>query len=516
MNDRPRGTKREPATAACEAHKLPGAAGSVGFGLAADQARGLERASGAAGPVFADQLPRLGGMGAALRDGLELPPQDGSGATGDSPPELLGACPENMELLVVDTDTMRGEQIVAEAQDRFLAAGLARSLGIARSALAVGSPDIVLLDLSMSDGLETVLGFLDEIAKDTPVLVVANPEWSVDRVEVARLGGRGLLPNSLSPGQMVDALIALRERVRTRGTRILALDDDLTVLALLKAMLGKAGMAVSTCADPSRFLALVEEASPELVILDFDMPGVTGPELCRAIRNDRRWGGVPIVLLTSHADPDSIRAGFDAGADDYVSKPFVGAELVARISNRLERVRMYRALADTDPLTGLVNRRRSVDALEDYLRIASRMAQPLCLGVVDVDKFKEINDAHGHAAGDVVLRGVGTELLRYFRGEDVVARWGGDEFVVGMFGMSGADGCRRMNDLLEAIRERSFDDMSVTISVGLAEYPFDGDDVDSLYGAADRALYEAKSEGRDGVAVAPRKPHSVEPQTPKP
>jgi diguanylate cyclase (GGDEF)-like protein len=492
-------------TAAREAHNVSGAVGTLGFALGAEHARALERALTAPDRVGPEELSRLTGLAAALREELEAPVQEVPGLTAASLPEASSGRME-FELLVVDSDATRGERIVADAQDRSITAGLAASLASAREMLSLGGSDVVLLDLSVSDAIESVLGFLAEVAQDTTVLAVTDPARSVDRVEVARRGGRGFLPNSLSPGQTVDAVIALRAQLRTVGTRILALDDDPTILVLLRAMLGSAGMEVSTCDDPSRFLAQLEETSPELIILDFDMPGVTGPELCRAIRNDHRWQGLPIVLLTGHADPDSVRAGFDAGADDYVSKPFAGPELVARIANRLERVRMYRALADTDPLTGLVNRRRSVDAIEDYLRLASRMGQSLCLAVVDVDRFKEVNDSYGHAAGDSVLRGVGTELLRYFRSEDVVARWGGDEFLIGMFGMSGDDGRRRINDLLEAMRAQSFDGVSVTISAGLAEYPVDGDDLDALCKAADRALYEAKGAGRDGMAVSSRAP----------
>jgi diguanylate cyclase (GGDEF)-like protein len=487
--------------AAREAHNVSGAVGTMGFALAAEHARALERALGAPDFLLPGELPRLAGLAAALREELAMPVHEEPSVTGDAAPMASGDR-VTIELLVVDSDAARGALIVAEAQDRSITAGLARSLASAREMFSMGGPDVVLLDLSVSDALESVLGLLAEFAQDTTVLAVTDPARSVDRVEVARRGGRGFLPNSLSPGQTVDAVIALRAQLRTVGTRILALDDDTTILVLLKAMLGQAGMEVSTCNDPDRFLAQLEETSPELLILDFDMPGVTGPELCRAIRNDHRWQGLPIVLLTGHADPDSVRAVFDAGADDYVSKPFVGPELVARIANRLERVRMYRALADTDPLTGLANRRRSVDAIEDYLRLASRMGQSLCLAIIDVDRFKDVNDTHGHAAGDAVLRGVGTELLRYFRGEDVVARWGGDEFLIGMFGMSGADGRRRVNDLLDAMRGQSFDGVSVTISVGLAEYPSDGGDLDSLCAAADRALYEAKSAGRDGIATS--------------
>jgi len=494
--------------AAREAHKISGSVGTLGFVRAAEYARALESAlraphpRGVAPEPLTRELRGLSDLVCALRGELEssLRPEPDSIVT--PAPDGLGVGQEDGGLLVVDRNAERGRRILAEAHERGLAARLASSMASARDLLGRASPDVVLLDLSVSETSEDSLSFLGEIARDRPVLVVSDPTRSIDRVEVARRGGRGFLPNSLSTAQTVDAVTALRERLRTRGTRILALDDDPMVLALLTEVLGQADMAVSTCDDGSRFLEQLERISPDLVILDFDMPGITGPELCRVVRNDQRWEGLPVVLLTSRRDPESVRAVFDAGADDYVSKPFVGPELVARISNRLERVRLYRALAETDPLTGLANRRRSVDAIEGYMRMAARMVQPLCLSVLDVDRFKSINDSHGHAAGDAVLRGLGSELLRSFRGEDVVARWGGDEFVVGMFGMSSADGRRRMDDFVEALRDRNFEGLSITISAGVAEHPSDGDDVGSLYRAADHALYEVKGKGRDGVAVA--------------
>ena len=251
----------------------------------------------------------------------------------------------------------------------------------------------------------------------------------------------------------------------------------------------------------------LEEEEPDLVVLDFDMPGVTGVELCRALRNEPRWATLPVVFLTSRADADSVRAVFDAGADDYVTKPFVGPEVVARILNRLERVRLFLALAETDQLTGLANRARSVELLESYLRLANRTGQPLCVAVLDVDRFKQINDRHGHAMGDAVLQGLGAAIRRTFRGEDVGARWGGDELVIGLYGMADGDGRERLGRFLEDIRALRFGargEVAVTLSAGLAQYPRDGDGVDDLYRAADRALCAAKAEGRDRVLVHDR------------
>jgi diguanylate cyclase (GGDEF)-like protein len=138
--------------------------------------------------------------------------------------------------------------------------------------------------------------------------------------------------------------------------------------------------------------------------------------------------------------------------------------------------------------------------------MAERQHQPASIAVLDVDSFKSINDTHGHAGGDAVLRELGVVLRRLFRGEDVVARWGGDELVVGMYGLAADDACQRLGDLVEDVRGQRFQNetIAVTLSVGVAAYPTHGTDVEELYRAADDALYLAKAEGRDRVVPAGR------------
>jgi diguanylate cyclase (GGDEF)-like protein len=197
---------------------------------------------------------------------------------------------------------------------------------------------------------------------------------------------------------------------------------------------------------------------------------------------------------------------FDAGADDYLTKPFVGPEVTARIGNRLERVRLYNALAETDALTGLANRRKSAQALEALLSMAARRNQPASVAAIDVDSFKSINDGHGHEGGDAVLRELGAMLLQFFRAEDVVGRWGGDELLVGMYGMTSADSRERLGEFVEKVRAHPFHQgrIRVTLSIGVAEYDVDGANANELYRSADAALYVAKSEGRDRVVPAGR------------
>jgi diguanylate cyclase (GGDEF)-like protein len=152
----------------------------------------------------------------------------------------------------------------------------------------------------------------------------------------------------------------------------------------------------------------------------------------------------------------------------------------------------------------VANRRRSEELMGQLLHLAARQGQPLSLAVVDLDHFKQVNDRFGHGVGDEVLRRVARLLERSFRAEDVVARWGGEEFVVAMFGMDRDDGVQRIAELLEVLRGEPFESggpepFRVTFSGGVAQFPMDGADLGTLYRAADAALYQAKEAGRDRV-----------------
>ena len=195
---------------------------------------------------------------------------------------------------------------------------------------------------------------------------------------------------------------------------------------------------------------------------------------------------------------------FGAGADDHLAKPIVEAELITRVSDRLDRVRLRRMQAEMDSLTGLARRTKSSEGLAQLLSLAERFRQPVAVAMLDLDHFKQVNDTHGHAAGDAVLRGLGERLRRDFRGH-VVGRWGGEEFIIGMYGMTREDGVRRIAETLERFSEVVFtadlDTFTVSFSAGVAEYPLDGPDLGMVVEAADEALYGAKGAGRARVVA---------------
>ncbi|HLO48397.1 MAG TPA: response regulator [Kamptonema sp.] len=524
-----------------EAHKLAGSLGT--FGLAEGSRLAREMESLLQNTPRQDQAPQLSQLVTTLRYELETKKwgegergggrdlktrrladsQTGFDLTAPSPSLPVSS---SHLLLIVDEDGPLTEALVAEAHRQGLQTQIATNLSKARDVFCQQTkgndnsfyPDVVLLDLNLNEGerlgenrnkLGNSYQLLAELANQTPpvsVLVFARQGNFSDRVKVARLGGKAFLQKPVLPAQAIEVVLDVLRRSRIAEAKVMVVDDDPQMLTTLRVLLEPWGIKTFTISDPRQFWETLEIVAPDLLVLDIEMPYLTGIELCLTVRNDPCWSGLPVMFLTVHTDAEAVHKVFAAGADDYVSKPVVGPELVNRIVNRLERSQLLRSRAETDALTGVANRRRSTQDLSQFLHLADRHSQPLCFALLDLDRFKQVNDEYGHASGDGVLRRLGEILLRTFHAQDVVARWGGEEFVVGMYGMTKGDAIERLGDVLANWRAQEFADSQgrkfrVTFSAGIAEYPSDGIDLQTLYRAADGALYQAKAAGRDRVVA---------------
>jgi diguanylate cyclase (GGDEF)-like protein len=488
--------------AECEAHNLAGLLGTVGFAAGSRFTLEMEHILLQGTRQSEPSALRFSDLVAALRLELEKTPV---GVGEQYPP-----ADQLPLLLIAGPDRDLAEKLAVEAVSRGMRGEIAADLEAAGNAVATAVPDLVLLDLAFPEGPEEALKLLAELSARTPavpVLVLTPHDRFTDRVEVARCGGRGLLPSSLPPNQILEAVEELLQRLRARDTRVMAVDDDPSTLRALRGLLEPRGIALTTLDDPLRFWEVFLESSPDLLLLDVEMPHLGGIELCRVVRNDASRAAVPVIFLTVHIDSDTVRRVFAAGADDFVSKPIVGPELVTRIINRLERSRLHQSAAEIDPLTGVANRRKSAAVLEQLLRLAERYGQPLCLGVMTLDRFREINTQYGHAAADEVLRRFGQLLKRTFRSEDIVGRWGGGEFVVGMCGLSRYDGVQRLAEVLEALRPERFTstagtEFGISFSAGIAESGEDGADLQALYRVAEATARQAAGAGGNRVLPA--------------
>jgi diguanylate cyclase (GGDEF)-like protein len=304
-------------------------------------------------------------------------------------------------------------------------------------------------------------------------------------------------------------------------TRILIVDDNDDNIELLRLRLEARGYSVHTAHDGQEALEAVAAAPPDLILLDVMMPRVDGFEVVRRLKSDPRLPFIPIILQTALDSTEHKVTGLDAGADDYVTKPVNFAELDARVKSLLRIKALQEELADrerqlrsanaqllelsrTDPLTGLDNRRHLEERIEELLDLSKRIEQPFSVVLCDLDRFKSVNDTHGHGVGDQVLVEFARLLRREARETDRVGRYGGEEFMVLLPGTSPEAALtfgERARRMVEAHVFR-FDGGSLqrTVSCGVAAWPhFRVRTARDLVAAADSALYVAKETGRNRV-----------------
>src|SRR5579885_2463445 len=455
-----------------EAHKLSGLLGTLGFSAGSRFAAEIERLLRGGAHLSEAQALRFSELVVALRLDIEKIPV--------AAPALVPISEKRSSLLIVDRDMDLAERLEAEAGSRGFEVQTVEDLDAAREAVSRLPPDIVLLDLFFSGREDEGWALLEELSRRTPAIptmVLTSRGEFTDRVEVARRGGRGFISKFSSPSQIIEAVTKLVDRLHATDARIMAVDDDPQVLALLRALLEPRQVSILTLDDPLQFWERFEAFAPHLLLLDVEMPHLSGVELCHVVRNDARWAGVPILFLTRHNDPETIHRVFSAGADDFVAKPIVGPELLTRIFNRLERVRLQRNISEIDPLTGALNRRKSSQILTDFIDLAQRHNQPFAIGILDLEGVAAANEARGYDAGDALLRSTAARLVQEIRGAGVVGRWVSDRFVVGLPGLTAAQAAQR---LVELEPGQPDDGSTASFAAGVAAFPGDGRDVAEL------------------------------------
>jgi diguanylate cyclase (GGDEF)-like protein len=266
----------------------------------------------------------------------------------------------------------------------------------------------------------------------------------------------------------------------------LLVEDDPDLLGFLAGVLS-ASFSVEQAVNGQTALRVAHQTVPDLIITDLMMPGMSGLELCRKLAADPATAQIPVIVISARGELDDRMQAFSEGAVDFLAKPFHPDELLVRALTRMrEKTRSDTLLeqAQRDPLTGLLNRRGV--ALDPNLDTG--------LAVFDLDDFKVLNDEQGHSAGDAALVKVANVLLKGVRGSDIVCRWGGDEFLLAMPGITEPIGRRRAHHLAQQLA-----DCGVPATVGYAWSAAGEFSVDELFTAADQRLLEGKARrDRDG------------------
>ncbi|HOX43411.1 MAG TPA: diguanylate cyclase [Myxococcota bacterium] len=313
--------------------------------------------------------------------------------------------------------------------------------------------------------------------------------------------------------------------------KILVVDDDAAIRTWLEERLREAGHETVVCADGPSVLGAVRDHAPELVVMDVEMPGMGGREVCRLLKAQERFGFIPVILMTAKADMAALAEGVQLGADDFLFKPIQPLELLARVQSMLrlkglqdglqasnQKLRAMNErlheLSTTDPLMGIYNRLVFEKRLAYECQRSARYQKPLGLLQLDLDHFKRVNDEHGHPVGDGVLKHVAATIKAAVREVDLVARYGGEELSVALPETDLAQALIVAERIRSRIAREVYRDgpreIPITVSIGVAAWPHPGaEQPDQLMKLADDALYEAKRAGRNCVRAASPQPSNT-------
>ncbi len=492
-----------------ECHRLKGTLGMLGWSVGADLVRQMEVLLHPDNARFSSQGVLLERLVHQLQQFVALPPPP-IGSAHHLPPILSGGRnpPATLRLLIVEPHEAGMQRFLAATHPAGLQTVPVPTPKAALASIARVQADAVLLNLSQPRDWTAGLALLTDLAQRSPAIpafvmvdpnvtpdiaIGAVPDNSCDRVAIARFQGRGMFTPAIDPQQILEHIYTALTPAPAIEARILVLDDDVITLRLLEAALSTWGFHVTTLSHPLEFWPTLETVMPDLLILDLQMPDLDGIELCQQLRSHTRWNWLPVLMLTGTEDMDTIQQVFAAGADEYAQKPIIAPEMITRILNRLERTRVLRDRIDFDSISNLPNRQRSSRDFHQLLQSAEQLRQSACFSVIVIHDLRQINQQYGHSMGDRVIRHVAQQIRHHLCPDDVLARWDGAEFVVGLASMQRHDGQVWLAEILAGVRSHLPTHalpLPLRFSVGVAQYPEDGADLPALYQSASQILTE--------------------------
>ena len=362
-----------------------------------------------------------------------------------------------------------------------------------------GSPVVASI---VSDAVDAPIDLCRSLPAGSPVILLTSDAGFDLRLAAARAGVHAILKRPVDPIELLRCIKDLDPAaVRDRLSVVLVDDDGLTA-DLNAQILRASGIDLAVVNDPRVAVDVIERVLPDLVLMDLRMPDVDGVELAQVIRLSRELMSIPIVFLSAERDGERQAAARRIGGGDFIHKSIDPEQFIEQVKIRATRAKVLRAMGERDGLTGLLDHSRFRERLTHELSHCRRHGGDLSLVIIDVDRFKAVNDGYGHLAGDQVLRTLAQMLKATLRESDVVGRCGGEEFgvILRNTGVSAATA------VIDKFRRRfaatPFDiggaQLSVTFSAGVASNK-DHESSTELLMAADRAMYIAKREGRNRV-----------------
>jgi len=287
---------------------------------------------------------------------------------------------------------------------------------------------------------------------------------------------------------------------------ILIVDDDQQVSQLISCILSEENYHIEIANSGNEALYHNKLKSFDLILLDINMPGLNGYDLCSQLKGSYETKEIPIIFLTGNSLPENIVKGLKCGAIDYITKPFNSSELAARIKNHLQMKHnrdFLKERALMDGLTKLYNHSYIHERLSEEISNSKRHSLDLSLIMMDLDNFKMVNDTYGHKLGDCVLRRVSSTIMDLIREEDIAGRYGGEEFIVILPNTDHSAAYKVAEKIRHAVRSLSWDSDKLNVTLSGGVHSLNGETVNSFIEKTDMLLYKAKNSGKDRIIKSP-------------
>ncbi|HJZ46265.1 MAG TPA: response regulator [Roseiflexaceae bacterium] len=498
-----------------QVHSLHGAGATLGLGALGDAAGALERALAALDrAVLPDRQQRE--QIDRLIDALKLTARTTRAPRPTAAPVMpaVASIAVRQRLIwLVQVDPALARDLTAQlghfgyhvqAYDSLLELGAQAGKGVPGAIIT--SADVLDSDRG---SYEQIAGFGVPSDQAPPLIVISSQGDISSRLRAVRAGAAAYFVRPVTTVALIDKLDALTAQSVEEPYRILIVEDEPIAANYFAETLRQAGMHAVVVNDPNEVMQPLAEFRPDMILMDMYMPGCGGLDLAAVIRQQEEYVGIPIVFLSAEASLDKQLEAMRLGGDDYMTKPITPDHLISAVSSRVLRSRTLRSFMLRDSLTGLFNHTTTKGHLELELARARRHQTPLAFAIIDIDRFKSVNDRYGHATGDRVLKSLSRLLRERLRQTNIIGRYGGEEFAVVLVDTDGPTAIVVLDEIragLAQIRQQADgEEFTVTFSCGVAcfaDYP----DAPKLADAADKALYAAKRGGRNRVVLAGPEP----------
>ncbi|WP_298186064.1 diguanylate cyclase [uncultured Pseudomonas sp.] len=375
------------------------------------------------------------------------------------------------------------------------------------AALQLQLPDALIVDVNLPEesltGLQYAAELQERLQEPLPLLVITTQDDFATHLEAVRVGAMGFFTKPVDIPQLENRLERCFSQQQGEPYRVLIIDDDRELASRFSLILRGANMLVEMLHEPAEIFTRMRSFNPEVILLDVNMPGCTGPELAQIIRMDDDWLRVPIIYLSAETDITRQMDALIKAGDDFVTKPISDNALVTAVFSRAQRARLLSNALSRDSLTGLLKHADIKEQAAVELERAVRSGKPASVGMLDIDFFKKVNDSYGHAAGDNVIRALANLLRQRLRRIDSLGRYGGEEFLVVLPDCPAEQALRVIDEIRMRFAELKFiagdSEFSVTLSAGIASTEAVSSNASELLEKADQALYAAKHGGRNQV-----------------